>query len=192
MTWRWETLYLLSPAVPHVSLYHSDSVIYKAPARFSVQNQQCSCKHDNIHFRWARRRYSITCIQCLWAISHYHSLPRTEKGMEINACACFVPFSFCLPCSENNWTTQIKERVALAFCLGSMPGNLKWMSIVEMTKALVRESSLWAINAPGRQFTVFQWKIDSYNQSMHAKTIIWDHLREWLKVMMCIFNKQPL
>lgn len=85
---------------PHVCLYHSDSVIYKALPHFSPQNQQCSSKQDNIHFRWARRRYSITYIQCLRAISHYHSLPRTEKGMEIKACACFVPISLCLPCSE--------------------------------------------------------------------------------------------
>lgn len=131
---------------PHVCLYHSDPVIYKALPRFSPQNQQCSSKQDNIHFRWARQRYSITYIQCLWAISHYHSLPRTEKGMEIKACACFVPISLCLPCSENSWTAQIKERVSLAFCLGSVPGNLKWMSIVGMTKALVRESSMWATN----------------------------------------------
>lgn len=90
---------------PHVCSYHSDSDIYKTLPCFSVQNQHCSSKQDNIHFRWVRCT-PFTCIQRLWAISHYRSLSRVEKEMETKASACFV--SLCLPRSKSSWTAQIK------------------------------------------------------------------------------------
>lgn len=47
-----------------------------------------------------------------------------KKEWKLKLVLVLFPFHFVCR-AANSWTAQIKERVSLAFCLGSVPGNLK-------------------------------------------------------------------